>query len=66
MCAASPARKSRPCCIGSVTKLRKATIDFCSRRPVFGFQPSFVSSRVCNSAQMRSSDHWATSSCGSH
>ena len=33
MWAASPARNSRPCCIGSTTKLRIAVMPFCSSGP---------------------------------
>ena len=64
MCAASPARNSRPWRIGSATKLRIPVIPFCRIGPSAGCQPSSVRSRTCSSDQMRSSDHAARSSSG--
>ena len=43
MCTASPARKSLPYCIGSVTKLRIGVTDFCVMRPTVGLQSIFAS-----------------------
>ena len=44
MCAASPARKSRPCCMGSTTKLRIGVMPFLQdlarvQRPTLEFEP---------------------------
>ena len=66
MCAASPARKSRPWRIGSHTTLLMPTITFCVIGPSFGSQPSRVARRARISAQMRSSDQRSTVSAGSH
>ena len=64
MCAASPARNSRPNCIGSTTKLRMPVMPFSTILPSRNFQPSSVSSRVCSSCQMRSSGQPPISSSG--
>ena len=66
MCAASPARKSLPYCIGVDTKLRMPTMFFWKILPSVICQPSAVSTRACSSAQMRSSDQFSTESFGSH
>src|SRR4051812_12938384 len=66
MCAASPARNSRPYRIGSTTKLRIAMMPFWKMRPWASFQPSPVSRRACSSSQMRASGQFFTSSFGSH
>ena len=55
MCAASPARNSRPYCIGSTTKLRIWMMPFWKIGPASSAQPSLVASRACSSVQMRSS-----------
>ena len=65
MWAASPARKRRPCRIGSVTKLRIGVIPFSSTGPSVSVQPGSPS-RICSSSQMRASGHSAMSSSGRH
>ena len=52
MCAASPARKSRPCCIGSATKLRIAVTPFSRIGPSASVQPSSPR-RSWSSSQIR-------------
>ncbi len=64
MCAASPARNSRPYCIGTATKLRIGVIPLSSKGPSVNVKPSSVASRVCSSDQIRSSGHCAMSSSG--
>lgn len=66
MCAASPARNRRPCCIVSDTKLRIGVTLFCVIRPSVGVQPVSFEKRVCSSSQIRASDHSARSSSGLH
>ena len=67
MCAASPARNSRPYCIGSTTKLRRAATPFSKIGPSLRVKsPLRVAVRVWSSSQMRSSDHPPMSSSGSH
>ena len=66
MWTASPARYSRPYCIGVTTKLRIGVMPFSMIGPSWSVQPSSVSKRVCSSSQMRSSGQLAMSSCGSH
>ncbi len=56
MCAASPARNSRPCCIGSTTKLRIPVTPFSRIGPSLSVQPSSPS-RAWSSSQIRSSGH---------
>ena len=51
MCAASPARNSRPYCIGSTTKLRIAVTPFSRIGPSCSVQPSSPR-RVCSSSQI--------------
>ena len=57
MCAASPARNSRPYCIGSTTKLRIGAMPFSRTGPSVSVQPSSVARRVRSSSQIRSSGH---------
>ena len=64
MCAASPARNSRPNCIGSTTKLRIGVTPFCTILPCGSAQEP--PSRLCNSSQIFSSGHSARSSSGAH
>jgi len=66
MCAASPAKKSRPYCIGSITKLRIPVMPFCKMGPSAGLQPSLVACRVQSSSQILASGHRAISSSGAH
>ena len=63
MCAASPARNSRPYRIGSTTKLRMPVMLFSSTGPSVSVKPS-AASRRCSSAQIRSSGQSAMSSSG--
>ena len=65
MCAASPARKSRPNCIGSTTKLRMSVTFFSSTGPSRSFQPSSLASRRASSSQMRASGQLSIGSSGS-
>ena len=58
-----PARKSRPCCIGSTTKLRIPVTPFSSIGPSLSVQPSSPS-RVWSSSQIRSSGHSSRFSSG--
>ena len=62
MCAASPARNSRPCRIGASTKLRIGSTLFSVIGPGVSCHPSWpCPSRTASSAQIRSSDQSATS-----
>src|SRR6266511_449504 len=63
--AASPARKSRPYCIGSTTKLRMPVMPFSSTGPSCSVQPSSAV-RACSSCQIRSSGHSSSGSSGRH
>ena len=57
MCAASPARNSRPCRIGVCTKLRIGSTLLSVIGPGVSFQPSWPwPSRVASASQIRSSD----------
>jgi hypothetical protein len=64
MCAASPARNSRPCRIGVLTNDRIGRIDFSVTGPVLSSQPSWAK-RVARLSQMRSSDQSSIFSDGS-
>ena len=56
MCAASPARNSRPWRIGSATNERIGAMPFSKISPSLSAKPpSAVAIRVCSSSQMRSS-----------
>ncbi len=55
MCAASPARKSRPWRIGSATKLLSGATDFSSAGPVTSRAATAPGNRVLSSSQNRSS-----------
>jgi hypothetical protein len=61
MCAASPARNSRPCRIGAATKLRIGVIDLSVMRPSETDQPGSAN-RFCSSAQIRSSGQASSAS----
>ena len=63
MCAASPARKSRPWRMGSATKLRIPVTPFSMSGPSFRVKPSAVS-RVPSSSQICASDQAPASVSG--
>ena len=65
VCAASPARNSRPYCMGSQTKLRNCSTSFLKMLPVLSVTPDGAS-RASNSSQIRSSDQSSTVGVGSH
>lgn len=60
MCAASPARNRRPCRIGSATKLRIGVTLESKTGPSLSDHPG-TASRLCSSAQIRSSGQSARS-----
>jgi hypothetical protein len=64
-CAASPARNSLPCRIGSTTNERDCSTSFLKIGPSCTVNPA-GDSRAANSAQIRSSDQRSTSVAGSH
>ena len=64
MCAASPARNSRPWRIGAATKLRIGVTPFWMIRPMFGCQPSRVVMRAIISSQIASSVQLSIDSSG--
>jgi len=57
MCAASPAKYSRPEFMGCTTKLRMAVTFLLRIEPTLGFHPSQEVIRFGISYQMASSDH---------
>ena len=63
MCAASPARNSRPYRIGALTKLRIGVMPLSRIGPSFSSQPGRAS-RFCSWAQIRPSGQAAMSSSG--
>jgi len=65
MCAASPARNSRPWRIGSATNDRIGAIPLSKISPSWSAkEPSSVAMRVWSSSQMRASGHASSSSSG--
>ena len=64
MWAASPARKRRPNCIGSTTKLRMSAMFFSMTGPPCSSHPSSAN-RMRSCSQMRSSGQFSISSVGS-
>ncbi len=66
MCAASPARNSRPKRIGSVTKLRSGAMLFSIDGPVTTCLAVSAGSRLFSSAQKASSDQPWMSSASEH
>ena len=64
MCAASPARNSRPRRIGALTNERIGSTDFSVIVPVLSSQPSRAK-RVARLSQIRSSDQSSIFSSGS-
>ena len=66
MCAASPARNSLRCCIGSTTNERIGVTPFSKISPSFSENPESSSNRALSSSQIRSSGHSSMSSSGEH
>ena len=66
MWAASPARKSFSCCIGSTTKERIGVTPFSKISPSFNENPPSSSKRALSSSQIRESGQSSRSSSGEH